>query len=171
MLRVVVVVGSWLCSPPRCGRRRRRRVLCSPPPVGSVSMLARSSSQTKHEGHTGTSDSSILHQNNVNQTSAFGPWLLLLRRGLAQLQILFLTDSQDCTHRHALLSAQLCRRLGGAVQSLGCYFRVPVRCELVLQQEAVIPEFIANPTIKFNPNQNNTLYHNQNHNNQPKPII
>ena len=54
------------------------------------------------------------HQNNVNQTSAFGP-CLLLRRGLAQLQILFLTDSQDCTHRHALLSAQLCRRLGGAV--------------------------------------------------------
>ena len=29
------------------------------------------------------------------------------------------------------------------------------------------PEFIANPTIKFNPNQHNTLYHNQNHNNQP----
>ena len=104
MLRVVVV-GSWLCSPPRCGRRRR--VLCSPPPVGSVSMLARARGQTKHEGHTGTSDSSILHQNNVNQTSAFGPWLLLLRRGLAQLQILFLTDSQDCTQRHALLSAQL----------------------------------------------------------------
>ena len=25
------------------------------------------------------------HQNNVNQTSAFGPWLLLLRRGLANL--------------------------------------------------------------------------------------
>ena len=79
----VVVVGSWLCSPPRCGRRRR--VLCSPPPVGSVSMLARARGQTKHEGHTGTSDSSILHQNNVNQTSAFGPWLLLLRRGLANL--------------------------------------------------------------------------------------
>ena len=35
------------------------------------------------------------------------------------------------------------------------------------KQEAVIPEFIANPTIKFNPNQHNTLYHNQNHNNQP----
>ena len=34
---ILVVVGSWLCSPPRCGRRRRR-VLCSPPPVGSVSM-------------------------------------------------------------------------------------------------------------------------------------
>ena len=85
MLRVVVV-GSWLCSPPRCGRRRRRRrVLCSPPPVGSVSMLARARGQTKHEGHTGTSDSSILHQNNVNQTSAFGPWLLLLRRCLANL--------------------------------------------------------------------------------------
>ena len=85
MLRVVVV-GSWLCSPPRCDRRRRRRrVLCSPPPVGSVSMLARARGQTKHEGHTGTSDSSILHQNNVNQTSAFGPWLLLLRRGLANL--------------------------------------------------------------------------------------
>ena len=76
------------------------------------------------------------HQNNVNQTSAFGP-CLLLRRGLAQLQILFLTDSQDCTHRHALLSAQLCRRLGGAVQSLGCYFRVPVRCELVLLPHCV----------------------------------
>ena len=39
------------------------------------------------------------------------------------------------------------------------------------QQEAVIPQFIANPTIKFNLNHNNTLYHNQNHNNQPKPII
>ena len=39
------------------------------------------------------------------------------------------------------------------------------------EQEAVIPQFIANPTIKFNPNQNNPLYHNQNHNNQPKPII
>ena len=101
MLRVVVV-GSWLCSPPRCGRRRRRRVLCSPPPIGSVSMLARARGQTKHEGHTGTSDSSILHQNNVNQTSAFGPWLLLLRRGLAQLQILFLTDSQDCTHSYVV---------------------------------------------------------------------
>ena len=25
------------------------------------------------------------HPNNVNQTSAFGPWLLLLRRGLANL--------------------------------------------------------------------------------------
>ena len=48
-------------------------------------MLARARGQTKHEGHTGTSDSSILHQNNVNQTSAFGPWLLLLRRGLANL--------------------------------------------------------------------------------------
>ena len=41
----------------------------------------------------------------------------------------------------------------------------------LVEQEAVIPEFIANPTIKFNPNQNNILYHNQNHNNQPKPII
>ena len=40
-----------------------------------------------------------------------------------------------------------------------------------VQQEAVIPEFIANPTIKFNPNQNNPLYPYQNHNNQPKPII
>ena len=35
------------------------------------------------------------------------------------------------------------------------------------EQEAVIPEFIANPIIKFNPNHNNPLYHNQNHNNQP----
>ena len=41
----------------------------------------------------------------------------------------------------------------------------------VEEQEAVIPEFIANPTIKFNPNQNNPLYPYQNHNNQPKPII
>ena len=50
----VVVVGSWLCSPP---------------PVGSVSMLARAGGQntTKHEGHTGTSDSAprfcSVHQN------------------------------------------------------------------------------------------------------------
>ena len=45
----VVVVGSWLCSPP---------------PVGSVSRLARAGGTehdrtpgSKHEGHTGTSDS------------------------------------------------------------------------------------------------------------------
>ena len=86
-------LGCYASSSSGRGCARRRVVvvvvvvvvLCSPPPVGSVSMLARARGQTKHEGHTGTSDSSILHQNNVNQTSAFGPWLLLLRRGLANL--------------------------------------------------------------------------------------
>ena len=65
--------------------------LCSPPPVGSVSMLARAGGTehdrtpgAKHEGHTGTSNSAPRfcseHQNNVNQTSAFGPWLLFFYR-------------------------------------------------------------------------------------------
>ena len=63
----VVVVGSWLCSPPRCGRRRRR-VLCSPPPVGSVSMLARARGQWPHRHFRFCTCSE--HQNNVNQTSA-----------------------------------------------------------------------------------------------------
>ena len=104
----VVVVGS-------CARRRRLAVFrCWRGPGDRT----RQDPGTKHEGHTGTSDSSILHQNNVNQTSAFGPWLLLLRRGLAQLQILFLTDSQDCTQRHALLNGQLLFKI--AVAAFAC---------------------------------------------------
>ncbi|OLP92901.1 hypothetical protein AK812_SmicGene25244 [Symbiodinium microadriaticum] len=55
-----VVVGSWLCSPP---------------PVGSVSMLARAGGQntTKHEGHTGTSDSAPRFCSEHQYTAAAAP--------------------------------------------------------------------------------------------------